>query len=135
MVAFLTRVSRAVSRQKRRMALQSELAAIGVSEREALFSDLGLSESEMGQVLKGSLDDSLLDKMLLRVGVDPETLARREPQTARELQRTCAQCTEWGRCTAEFDSDTMRGSVPHYCPNRAEILDIAARGMVNLRAK
>jgi hypothetical protein len=135
MVAFFTKISRAVSRQKRRMALQSELAMIGAAERSALFSDLGLSETAMGQILSGSMDDSLLDRMLLRVGVDPETLSRCEPQTAREMQRTCAQCTEWGRCTSEFDNDTMRESVPRYCPNRADILDVAARGLVNLRAK
>jgi hypothetical protein len=122
---MLARLSRAFARHRRRRALQAELAGLAPADQEVIFRDVGLSREEMARVIDGSLDETLLERMLRRVGIDPQTLARTDPWTARDLQRVCGQCMEWGRCTAEFDAGTMASGVPAYCPNHSAIGELA----------
>ena len=124
MAKIIERLSRGLRRLRQRNALYAELSALDPEEQRKFCADVGVTPTDMSRILDGSLDHSLLERMLRRVGVDPVTLTRMHPREERDLRTACAQCTSWSRCSHELDAGTGEG-VPAYCPNRPTILALA----------
>lgn len=69
-----------------------------------------------------------LRRLLQRVGIDPDALARQQAGVMRDMTIVCAGCLMAQRCRR--DLDPHEGPLPHgrYCPN-AETIEALHRGL------
>ena len=69
-----------------------------------------------------------LRRLLQRVGVDPDGLARNQAGVMRDMTIVCAGCLMAHRC--KRDLDRHEGPLPHgrYCPN-AETIEALHQGL------
>ena len=80
--------------------------------------DLGLSVSDLrGLAAKGPGAAETLQKMLLALSVDPQSLAKADPAVMRDLQRLCMVCGQKGRCQHELARGTAAEHFREFCPN------------------
>jgi len=64
----------------------------------------------------------LLRRMLIALGLDPDSLALRDHAAIGELQRTCAACEHKRECAEDLAKGTAAEDFYAYCPN-AKALD------------
>jgi hypothetical protein len=80
--------------------------------------ELGITPKELYQLaLKGPEAADLLKKMLLALGVDPKTLAGRDPILMRDLQQICITCGHKKQCSHELAAGTAAKNYLAFCPN------------------
>ena len=95
--------------------------------------EVGLSPSELRRMSKLKPDAAklLLDRMAA-LHLDPETLAKNDPSTMRDLQRLCSNCISKKRCERDLASHRDDPAWRQYCPN-AGTLDALQFEAVNAR--
>lgn len=87
-------------------------------EVKQIANDIGISPAELRGIARrepGAAD--LLQKMLVALGVAPETLVKRNPAVMRDLQRLCVSCTHKNRCQHELAIGEAAERFHEFCPN------------------
>lgn len=112
----------AIADARQRYALRRELANCAMnSDFDIILAEAGLGRGEIEPLIKGHPDASrLLRAMSERLSVEQER--NKDPVILREMQRTCALCTEHGRCRRWLSTERKDG-YHDFCPN-AELLDL-----------
>ena len=110
---------------------QSVLRAFAALDRTTvaeLARDNAVSEADFRRLASRSRTQSaLLRRLLQRVGIDPDVLARKQAGVMRDMTIVCAGCLMAHRCRR--DLDRHEGPLPHgrYCPN-AETIEALHQG-------
>lgn len=87
-------------------------------EVQQIAKDLGVSPAEIREIAsKGPGAADLLQKMLVALGVAPETLMKRDPAVMRDLQRLCVSCTHKSRCQHDLAVGEAAERFHEFCPN------------------
>ena len=87
-------------------------------EVRQIAKDIGVSSAELRGIARkepGAAD--LLQKMLVALGVAPETLIKRNPAVMRDLQRLCVSCSHKSRCQHELAIGEAAARFHEFCPN------------------
>ncbi len=99
-------------------AARDDLGRCSPEDVRQIAKDLGISVGELCTMsAKNPHAADLLVKMLTALSVDPETLARSDPATMRDLQRLCTSCDQKGRCAHELAEGTAAEHFQSFCPN------------------
>jgi hypothetical protein len=95
-----------------------ELGWCGREEETKIARDLGLSASDLRTLAAKAPDAAnYLSKMLHALSLDPLRLAKNDPATARDLQRTCIFCDQKSRCRHELADGTAKQRFRDFCSN------------------
>jgi transcriptional regulator with XRE-family HTH domain len=87
-------------------------------EVRQMANDIGISPAELRAIASkepGAAD--LLQKMLIALGVAPETLMKRNPAVMRDLQRLCVSCSHKSRCQHDLAIGEAAERFHEFCPN------------------
>ena len=87
-------------------------------EVQQIAKDIGLSPNDLRMIARkepGAAD--LLQKMLVALGVAPETLVKRDPAVMRDLQRLCVSCSRKSRCQHDLAVGEAAERFHEFCPN------------------
>jgi hypothetical protein len=87
-------------------------------EVKQMANDIGMSPAELRAIARkepGAAD--LMQKMLVALGVAPETLIKRSPAVMRDLQRLCVSCSHKARCQHELAVGEAAERFHEFCPN------------------
>lgn len=93
-----------------------------------LARDNALPEADLRRLASRiDTNSALVRRLLQRVGVDPDGLARNQAGVMRDMAVVCAGCAMTRRCRR--DLDRHEGPLPHgrYCPN-AETIEALHQG-------
>src|SRR5262245_2867786 len=97
---------------------EDDLRQCSPEEIMKIAKDLSLPASELrGLTAKGPDAANDVLKMLRALSIDESTLAKGDPATMRDLQRTCMLCVRKGRCRHELASFTAARNFHEFCPN------------------
>jgi uncharacterized protein YjiS (DUF1127 family) len=108
-----------------RMRQRAELDRFNEDELRVLAQDVGLAPSELRQLTEGNPDSGeLLPRRLEALGVHARELAQALPDVYRDLQRVCATCRTYGRCTRDLDRGTLGSGWQDYCPNAGTLREL-----------
>lgn len=106
---------------------RDELRQCSPEEIMKVAKDLGVPLSDLGGLAAKAPDAANdVSKMLRVLSIDESTLAKGNPATMRDLQRTCMLCVQKGRCRHEFARFTAAQNFHEFCPN-AYTLDALLR--------
>ncbi len=95
-----------------------ELDQFSPAEIEHLAADVGLDRTDFLQIARQPNGGALLiEKRLSALHLDPEDIRKLSPLLLRDLQRTCAMCSEKSRCADDMASDPLAAGWESYCPN------------------
>ena len=101
---------------------ENEYHALRNSERADIARDLRLSESTLGRILEQGASRPLqLPRMLDALHVDLAEVRRGHPGVMRDLEATCAGCSEHAQCGRDLDRHIAAGGYQAYCPNAVTI--------------
>ena len=112
---------------------RQRLDACDSQEIERIARDVGLSPSDLRHMAELGPDAAkqLLDRMAL-LHLDPDALAKSEPNTMRDLQRLCSNCESKKQCQRDLLLASDDQAWRHYCPN-ADTLDTLQSEAANAR--
>ena len=97
-------------------------------EVRQIAKDIGVSPAELRAIAdKGPGAADLLQKMLVALGVAPETLIKRDPAVMRDLQRLCVSCSHKSRCQHELAVGEAAERFHEFCPNAFTLDALLAR--------
>ncbi len=83
-----------------------------------IAADIGVPAAELRALAaKGPGAADLLEKLLIKLYVDPAQLAKTSPEVMRDLQRLCVFCGQKERCQHELKEGTAAEHYREYCPN------------------
>jgi hypothetical protein len=100
----------------------NKLNQLPLAELQRVAADMGLNVDEFMHVARQPDAASLLiDKRLAILNLDPEDIRKLSPLLLRDLERTCALCTEKGRCAHDLAEDPLSAAWVSYCPNSATL--------------
>jgi len=106
---------------------RDELRQCSQDEAMSIAKDLGVPLSDLhGLAAKAPDAANDVSKMLRVLSIDESTVAKGDPATMRDLQRTCMLCVQKGRCRHELASFTAARNFHEFCPN-AYTLDAVLR--------
>jgi uncharacterized protein YjiS (DUF1127 family) len=95
-----------------------ELDTLDAREIEMLAHDIGMEPSEFLALARGQGGDAaLLFKRLEALKISPDEIRAVSNLLLADLQRTCTQCTERGRCKSDFKERPLAEEWKYYCPN------------------
>ena len=97
-------------------------------EVKQIAKDIGMSPAELRAIARkepGAAD--LLQKMLVALGVAPETLMKRDPAVMRDLQRLCISCSHKSRCQHDLAIGEAATRFHEFCPNAYTLDALLAR--------
>ena len=98
--------------------LHNEFGHCRADDVMQIAKDLGVPASELRALAaKGPGAADLLEKMLVALGVDPQSLAKTNPAVMRDLQRLCIVCSQKGRCEHQLADGTAAEHFHEFCPN------------------
>jgi len=106
-------------RKRRAMA---ELAACPPSELHRLAQDIGVSDDGLR-----SLDCNhpgpaeLMPERLRQLGLDPQFVKQAQAATYRDLERVCASCQAWRRCSRDLADGNVQAGMGSYCLNASTL--------------
>jgi hypothetical protein len=115
---ILGAISDWINKYRSLTALRDEFRRCSADEVMQIAKDLRVPVDELRSIAaKGPGAAALLEKMLIALSVDPETLANSQPATMRDLQRLCVNCSHKRRCERELAAGTAAENFHAYCPN------------------
>lgn len=101
--------------QRWRHQLESELLRMRPTDLDKTLSDVSLTRASLGAILKSRpTDTTLLQRMLQRVGLNPDRVTR---TIVRDMQRTCLHCDAKRKCEKWLARVPENNSCPKFCPN------------------
>lgn len=122
MLRWARRAQEIVADAWERDALRHELEQCEVSD--LILADAGLARSDIGQLIKGHPEATRLFRaMSERLDIVAEY--RNDPGIQRDMERTCALCTNHKRCR-RWLRHGAREEYHAFCPN-APLLDLLRR--------
>lgn len=99
-----------------------ELAACPPSELQRIAQDVGVSESDLRIIAAAHRGPrELLPLRLELLGLDPGYVTSALTATYRNLERKCAMCTAWRRCTRDLAKGDAQSGMDTYCLNSETI--------------
>ena len=116
-----------------------ELAACPPSELQGVAQDVGMSESDLCIIAAAHRGPrELLPLRLELLGLDPGYVRSALTATYRDLEKKCALCTAWRRCTRDLAKGDAQAGMDTYCLNSETIdaltVDQRGRDRRDLRA-
>lgn len=105
-----------------RSQMAAELGQFSAAEMDRMAHDVGVSTAdlyELAQHASGSADE--MPRMMVALDLDPEAIARAEPEAYRDMQRLCSLCESKGRCDHDLAAGTAEVNYQHYCLNAATL--------------
>lgn len=121
-------IADAVRQWWREQSLLRVFEALDRTTVAELARDNFVPEADFRRLASRSRTESaLLRRLLQRVGIDPDVLARNQSGVMRDMTVVCAGCLMVQRCRR--DLDRHEGPLPHgrYCPN-AETIEALHQG-------
>lgn len=121
-------IADAVRQWWREQSLLRAFEALDRTTVAELARDNFVPEADFRRLASRSRTESaLLRRLLQRVGIDPDVLARNQAGVMRDMTIVCARCLMAHRCRR--DLDRHEGPLPHgrYCPN-AETIEALQQG-------
>lgn len=117
-------IARALDWLKARMSRNNELAQMSNADLQFLASDIGISSTDLRQVVLQTSDHSdLMDRMIRARGLDPAEV-RRALNGSRHMEITCALCLESGICRRELEGGTAGANSHEFCANAQSMDDM-----------
>ena len=99
-----------------------KLEALGPTAMAELARDNAIPEADLRQLVSRSdTDSALLPRLLVRLGIDPEQLARRQASVMRDMAIVCAGCAMTRRCRSDLSQQDAPLRHGRYCPNTETI--------------
>ncbi len=99
-----------------------KLEALGPVARAELARDNAIPETDLRQLVsRRETDSALLPRLLKRLGIDPEQLARRQASLMRDMTIVCARCAMTRRCRSDLSQQDAPLRHARYCPNTETI--------------
>lgn len=118
-------LARALDWIKAYNARQQELGRLSPDDIAMMATDLGMSPSDLCDVLpRGADNTTLMDGMLKARGLDPEEVHRSLTPLLRDLELACTRCAATGRCRRELQAGTAAQHAHEFCPNADTIDDM-----------
>lgn len=106
------------SETRERWARIAELQELPSNELARVAADFGVSSAELLEVSRHPEGtQGLLERRLAALELDPEEIRRISPMLLRDLQRTCAMCSEKQRCKDDMAVSPVLPGWESYCPN------------------
>lgn len=112
----------AVARWCRHQALEQELQALADHE----LADLGITRDQIPVLARADEAPELMRRMMERLGVSPELLAR-YPGLQQSLERECSLCCSRSECRHWLDRSEADGQNREFCPNAPIFEDLKAK--------
>jgi len=129
---ILNAIANWVNRYRDRFGIGDDLGRCAPDEVMRIARDLGASPVELREfVRKGPGSADLLQKMLIALKVNPDSLTSNELGVMRDLQRLCTMCVNKKRCAHELADGTAAEHFHEFCPNALTLdalLNQMARG-------
>ena len=111
-------IARWVRNYRAALGASRELMQCNPQDVAAIAQDLMISPAELMTLAhKGPDSARLLYRMLSALGVDPQTLSKRDPMVLRDLERLCVSCAHKRQCAHDLAAGTAAGHYKDYCPN------------------
>jgi hypothetical protein len=99
-----------------------EFSNLDPHELERMAADAGLSSDELVYLSKQANGVPLLiEKRLAALNLHPDDVRKLSPLLLRDLERTCALCSEKGRCADDMAVDPLAPGWESYCPNSGTV--------------
>lgn len=107
-----------VNKYRQKIGTQDEFGYCSPDQVMQIAKDLGVPVGELRALAaKGPGAADLLEKMLIKLCVDPALLAKANPAVMRDLQRLCVTCSQKERCQHELKEGTAAEHFHEFCPN------------------
>jgi hypothetical protein len=99
-------------------SIRDQFGECSPQEVMRIATDIGVPVGELRDLAaKGPDAAKLLEKLLIKLSVDPAQLANANPAIMRDLQRLCVFCGQKARCQHELREGTAAEHYREYCPN------------------
>ena len=125
--AALKAVADWVTSYRNAIGFNNEFAMCGPDEVMRMAKDIGVTPSQLQELVRKGPDSAkLLKRMLIAMHVDPKIIANMDPLVMRELQWLCMTCSNKKRCEHELAKGTATEHFREFCPNAVsldELLD------------
>jgi len=116
-------LARAFDWIKARALRDNELGAMSRDDMHFLAADLGITEADLMDIAPRVTDHSdLMDRMMRIRGLDPDTVRHHFSALVRDMELTCARCSDVRQCRRELAAGTAAAHFHEFCPN-AETMD------------
>jgi hypothetical protein len=101
---------------------RSRLGALDRAAMVQLARDNAIPEADLRQlIIRSNADSVLLPRLLDRLGVAPEQLARRQAAVLRDIAIVCAGCAMTAECRRDLSQQDVPLRHGRYCPNTETI--------------
>jgi hypothetical protein len=111
---------------RQRWARLHELDQFSPAEIEHLAADVGLDSADFLHIARQPNGDALLiEKRLAALHLDSDQIRKLSPLLLRDLQRTCAMCSEKRRCADDIAETPSATGWESYCPNSSTLRTLA----------
>lgn len=112
---------------KARAVRDNEFATMSRGDLQILASDIGVSESDLRDVMPQIGDHSgLMDKMMRARNLDPKAVRRAFRGVVRDMEVTCARCRSPDTCRRELEAGTAGQHSHEFCGNAGVMDDLLA---------
>lgn len=100
----------------------ADFADFSPGDVERMAQDVGLSSSELQQLVRHKRDDAeLLFRRMAALELEPKKVAEADRATFLDLERVCTLCDCKRRCKRDLASRPDDGRWEDYCPNVATL--------------
>ena len=111
-----------VNSYRNAIGFKNEFGMCGPDEVRRMAKDIGVTPSELQELVrKGPDSANLLKRMLVALNVDPKTIADIDPLVIREMNWLCIKCGNKRRCEHELAKGTATEHFHEFCPNAVSI--------------
>jgi hypothetical protein len=120
-----TRVARIRARWKRWLhGRRSIVEFVAWHKQRRIAQDVGVSEQDLCNIRCSHPGPAeLMPQRLRQLGVDPAFVELELPATYADLERVCATCKSWPRCSRDLSNNNVQAGMAGYCPN-AFMIDV-----------
>ena len=120
--AALNAIADWVTNYRNAIGLKDEFGMCGPDEVMRMAKDIGVTPSQLRELVRKGADSvKLLKGLLAALHVDPKIIADMDPLVMREMQWLCITCNNKKRCQHELAKGTATEHFHEYCPNAISI--------------
>jgi hypothetical protein len=120
--AALNAIANWVTNYRNAIGLKDEFGMCGPDEVMRMAKDIGVTSSQLRELVRKGPDSAkLLKGLLAALHVDPKIIADMDPLVMREMQWLCITCDNKRRCQHELAKGTATEHFHEYCPNAISI--------------
>lgn len=126
---ILNAIAHWVTKYRQIHEARAELSLCDSEEIARVARELNVSPRELANLAgKGPESAALLGKMLLALGIDPDSGPMQDPLITRDLQRLCVACDHKRKCSHELAAGTAAEHYREFCPNAYTLDALLGRG-------